>query len=65
VYEAWLRKDADVGVSAGTFHLRGGDGELELWAGVSIEDYPLVTVTLQDEADPVSSGQVVLRALVA
>lgn len=65
VYEAWLRKDAEVGVSAGTFHLRGGgDGELELWAGVSVEDYPLVTVTLQDEADPVSSGQVVLRALV-
>lgn len=64
VYEAWMRQDADVGVSAGTFHMRGGDGDLELWSGVLIEDYPLVTVTLQDEADTTSSGRVVLRALI-
>lgn len=70
-YEAWVRKDAEVGVSAGTFHLRGGgsdsdsgsDSEIELWAGVTTNDYPLFTITLQDEADPVSSGRVVLRGL--
>ena len=62
-YEAWVRQDAEVGVSAGTFHLRGGGGDIELWAGVSAEDYPLFTVTIQDEADPVSSGRVVLRGL--
>lgn len=63
-YEAWLRQDAEVGVSAGTFHLRGGGGEIELWAGVTTEDYPLFTITIQDEAEPVSSGRVVLRGLV-
>ncbi|MEM7321717.1 MAG: anti-sigma factor [Actinomycetota bacterium] len=62
-YEVWLRQDAEVGVSAGTFHLRGGDSEIELWAGVSASDYPLVTVTLQQEAQTESSGQVVLRGL--
>lgn len=62
-YEVWLRKDAEVGVSAGTFHLRGGDSEIELWAGVSAEDYPLVTVTIQNEAQTESSGQVVLKGL--
>lgn len=63
-YEAWVRQDAAIGVSAGTFHLRGGGGEIELWAGVNVEEYPLFTVTIQDEADPVSSGRVVLRGLV-
>lgn len=62
-YEAWVRQDAEVGVSAGTFHLRGGGGEIELWAGVTTDDYPLFTITIQDEADPVSSGRVVLRGL--
>lgn len=62
-YEAWLRIDGETGVSAGTFHLRGGDGEIELWAGVLIDEYPLFTVTIQDEAEPESSGVVVLRGL--
>lgn len=62
-YEAWIRQDAAVGVSAGTFHLRGGGGEIELWAGVTTDDYPLFTITIQDEADPLSSGQVVLKGL--
>ncbi len=61
-YEVWLRQDAEIGVSAGTFHLRG-DGDIELWAGVSLDDYPLVTITVQEEAEPVSSGRVVLKAL--
>lgn len=61
-YEAWVRKSPEVGVSAGTFHLRGGDGAIDLWAGVSTEDYPLITVTLQQEGDgPASSGKVVLK----
>ncbi len=64
-YQAWLRKDAEVGVSAGTFHLRSGDGPIELWAGVSTDDYPLLTITLQQEAQTESSGQVVLKALIA
>ena len=60
-YQAWVRKDAEFGVSAGTFHLRGGDGEIELWAGVSTDDYPLITVTVQQEGEgPESSGKVVL-----
>lgn len=63
-YEAWMRVDAEVGVSAGTFHLRGGDGEIELWSGVLAEDYPLLTVTVQDEGQAASSGVVVLRGLI-
>lgn len=62
-YEAWVRQDAAVGVSAGTFHLRGGGGEIELWAGVTTDEYPLFTITIQDEADPLSSGRVVLKGL--
>ncbi len=62
-YEAWLRQDATIGVSAGTFHLRGGGGEVELWAGVTTDDYPLFTITIQDEAETESSGQVVLKGL--
>ena len=62
-YEAWMRKDAAVGVSAGTFHLRGGDGAIELWSGVLPADYPLITVTIQNEAQSESSGVVVLKGL--
>ncbi len=65
-YEAWLRTGPEVGVSAGTFHLRGGDGEVELWSGVSTDDYPIVTVTLQEEGGgTASSAQVVLRGTVS
>ncbi len=64
-YEAWLRQSPEVGVSAGTFHLRGGDGAIELWAGVTVDDYPLITVTLQEEGGgAASSGRVVLRGSV-
>ena len=66
-YEAWLRQEGPEGelVSAGTFHLRGGDGRVSLWAGVAPEDYPLLTVTLQPEGGgPASSGDVVLRGRV-
>jgi hypothetical protein len=64
-YEAWMRTGPEAGVSAGTFHLRGGDGEIELWAGVTLDAYPLFTITIQDEADPLSSGRVVLKGRVA
>lgn len=63
-YEAWMRVDADVGVSAGTFHLRGGDATIELWSGVTPDDYPLITVTVQSEAQSESSGVVVLKGTV-
>lgn len=62
-YEAWMRVDAEIGVSAGTFHLRGGDATIELWSGVTPTEYPLITVTLQSEAQPESSGAVVLAGL--
>lgn len=63
-YQAWVRQDAAVGVSAGTFHMRGGNGVVFLWAGVTTKDYPLVTVTLQTEGEgPESSGKVVLKGL--
>lgn len=42
-------------MSAGTFHLRG----------VTAADYPLFTITIQDEADAESSGRVVLEGRVA
>ena len=62
-YEAWLRTGPEFGVSAGTFHLRGGRGvPIELWAGVSVADFPLFTVTLQPVGLPESSGDVVLIA---
>lgn len=61
-YQGWLRNDDGDSVTIGTFHMRGGDAEIELWAGVLAEDYPIITVTLQEEgAGPASSGQVVLR----
>jgi hypothetical protein len=60
-YEAWMRKSPQVGVSAGTFHLReGGHETIELWSGVSPADYPLFTITIQEEAKPESSGKVLL-----
>ncbi len=62
-YEAWLRQSPEVGVSAGTFHFRGGGGDtIVLWSGVSPSDFPLVTVTIQDlDGGAMSSGRVVLR----
>jgi hypothetical protein len=60
-YEAWLRTPTD-GVSAGTFHMRGGAGRIELWCGVDAPAYSTITVTLQEEGGgAASSGRVVLR----
>ena len=63
-YEAWMRIDADTGVSAGTFHMRGGDDEVELWTGVTADEYPLLTVTIQEVGQAASSGRVVLRGTI-
>ena len=55
-YQAWMRGDDD-SVPIGTFHARDGDGSIELWSGVDVDDYPTMTVTIQQEgAGPESSG---------
>jgi uncharacterized protein len=57
-YQAWLRNDDGQSIPIGTFH----DGkDVVLWAGVSLEDYPELTIT-QEKADgnQASSKQVVL-----
>jgi hypothetical protein len=59
-YQAWVKGPAGL-VTVGTFHMRGGDDMVELWAGVDLERYPTLTVTIQEEgAGQESSGQVVL-----
>lgn len=59
-YQAWVR-GPDGLITIGTFHMRGGDDTVELWSGVELDRYPLLTVTLQQEgAGQDSSGQVVL-----
>lgn len=63
-YEAWL-SDGDVRVSAGTFHLRGGSNQIELWAGVVGPEFDTLSVTVEPvDADNGSSGDVVLRGSV-
>jgi hypothetical protein len=57
-YQAWLRNNDGQSIPIGTFH----DGrDVVLWAGVSLEDYPELTIT-QEKADgkQASSKQVVL-----
>jgi hypothetical protein len=59
-YQAWL-KGPDGLVTVGTFHMRGGDDNVELWSGVPLDRYATLTVTLQEEgAGQQSSGRVVL-----
>jgi hypothetical protein len=61
-YQAWLKSpDGDL-VAAGTFHLRGGNRTIQLWAGVDASRYHTLTVTVQYERNGTqSSGLVVLR----
>lgn len=64
-YQAWMRGDAG-SVPIGTFHVRDGEGPIDLWSGVDAAAYPTMTVTLQREgAGPESSGIVVLRGEIA
>ena len=61
MYEAWLG-NGTIRVSAGTFHLRGGDGPIELWAGVDDPAFTILSVTLEPiDGVAESSGQAVLR----
>jgi hypothetical protein len=65
-YQGWVRNEEGQTVTVGTFHIREGDDTVELWSGVELEDYPVLTVTLQQEgAGPESSGQVVLTGRIA
>jgi anti-sigma-K factor RskA len=61
MYEAWI-SDGEIRVSAGTFHLRGGDPPIELWAGTADPTFTSITVTIEPiDGDNNSSGRVVLR----
>ncbi len=62
-YAAWVVKEEPrTRIPIGTFHLRGGGGDqIELWSGVSTDDYPTVSVTRQSEADPAGPGEPMLR----
>lgn len=61
-YEGWVKSEDDVRVSLGTFHMRGGGDDIELWAGVDLARYSLITVTIQPEqAGERPPGKVVLR----
>ena len=57
-YSAWVVGDAGR-VPAGSFHLRDGESTIYLWAGVGIDDYPTISVTIQHEGESEqSSGEV-------
>jgi hypothetical protein len=59
VYQAWMKDRAGALVPIGTFS--SSDETITLWSGVSPEDYPLVTVTIEPlDGDLGSSGRVVL-----
>lgn len=61
MYEAWVG-DGTIGVSAGTFHLRGGDGPIELWAGVTGNEFDRLWITLEPiDDDAASSSDTRLR----
>ena len=61
MYEAWVG-DGDLSVSAGTFHLRGGSGTIELWAGVTDRSFRRIWITLEPiDDDPASSRDARLR----
>ena len=56
MYEAWV-SDGTVRISAGTFHLRGGGGTIELWAGTDDPSFARLSVTLEPvDGDARSSG---------
>lgn len=60
-YEAWLVGAAGK-VSAGTFHARGEQDDIELWLGVEPGDYDAFTVTRQPvDGGTLAEGVVVMR----
>lgn len=61
MYEAWVG-DGTLSVSAGTFHLRGGSGSIELWAGVTEPTFRRLWITLEPiDDDPAASRDARLR----
>jgi hypothetical protein len=56
MYEAWVG-DGTIAVSAGTFHLRGGDGPIELWAGVADPSFDRLWITLEPVDDDATSSR--------
>lgn len=61
-YQGWLKGERGT-VTIGTFHAREGAGEVVLWSGVPLEDYPTLTVTKEPEdGNPASSGVVVMTS---
>ena len=60
-YEGWLH-DEETGnwVSVGTFHMRGGDGRVVLWAGVPIAEYRELVVTAEVEGSSNGRGDILL-----
>lgn len=61
MYEAWI-SNGTIRICAGSFHLRGGEGPIELWAGTADPDFHTVTVTREPiDGDTDTSGMVVLR----
>jgi hypothetical protein len=62
-YEAWISNET-IRVSAGTFHLRGSDKPIELWAGVTESEFDMLAVTLEPlDGNADSSGDVRLRGV--
>ena len=60
-YAAWMQGAAGT-VPVGTFHWHKGGIPIELWSGVTGEQYPDLFVTLQREGQPATpSADVVLR----
>ena len=63
-YAAWLT-DSERTVGIGSFHWREGGIPIELWSGVDTSRYPMLMVTLQQEAaPPIPSGETVLQGRV-
>lgn len=63
-YAAWVKGERGL-VPIGTFHLRQGADTVVLWSGVDLRDYPIISVTAQEEgAGPGSSGKVLMQGTV-
>jgi len=63
-YAAWLSGTGGI-VPVGTFHWRKGGIPIDLWSGVSTDQYPQLFVSLQREGQPPTpTSQVVLSGLV-
>jgi len=62
-YQAWLKDARGTLVPIGTFS--SSDETTTLWSGVSPEDFPIITVTIESsDNDQASSGRVVLAGKV-